>query len=384
MTSANAQEPGVDLKKTELSAKVAADLVVLSLPYYMAKKDGDAAKYPLLLNRLTPENLPASGNALAKLLGENATAVLDVDRRLLFWDFQISLRDSQQLLVRAAGNEAIGSPIVSITVGKPPDLTDAKRLAEQIVQRTTVGAEGPLALVAHSLPRLGLIFRMKDGHHFVVDLTHLRKYAVPSSVVRYNNPTPYVWSPYDWLTIKKFEMLVKQFRAIVAKRRATVELAVSITDKCVDLTRLIRVDQEEAMWCVPATAQMILKFHGISKTQGEIATAMMTDYFYGTEDADEFDGYYALLGDALEPIYMTPADFSPIQSEINLNRPTRFGAQGHVLALACWRTAETTHQLLTYDPSPGASPAYVEWDTLPYGSCASFGACDTIFVRPAE
>jgi len=103
-------------------------------------------------------------------------------------------------------------------------------------------------------------------------------------------------------------------------------------------------------------------------------------------DEGEVNGYNQLLGDDRQAVYMFPPDYDAVRGELNFDRPVRLGSHGHVQALACWRTPETSRQLLVYDPSPQKpEPYWQEWDNLLYefGLCEPFGVCDTIFITPS-
>jgi hypothetical protein len=143
------------------------------------------------------------------------------------------------------------------------------------------------------------------------------------------------------------------------------------------------VPQENNYYCAVATGVMVLGFHGIQKTQMEVANVMNPVPPQGCTIADQIKGYQELSKKHLPPVESLEAvnDGKPTSAkcwkEIYQQRmPFKSGVLGHARAVAGWhRLADGSTEQLVYDPwPPGIGQTYWEnaWDAL----------INYIYVRP--
>lgn len=382
-----------NLVETAITKEEAASLVVLSLPFYAAKKGPDTGgSAKLAIDRFTMDALPAKGKELADLLSKKSSELVDVENRRMFWQFSIVLKTGETLTINAAANRVMGSPIISLMVSKGEDISAVKKFAEELVRKLVPDVQTPGTLVVHAYPRIGLLFQAKNGRRFVIDLTSYRLYDVRSELERIKQWRVSVWSPFDRLSLLQAKWYVTHFSWVVTRRQFYSDKYISL-EECREIeSGFVLSTQENYAWCAPATAQMIFKYLGINFTQSFAAEKMNTDLDTGTQDLDEIAGYQELAAGAFGPYYQSPPQFDLIKAEICSKRPVRLGIPGHVVAATGVRFAETTQQLTIYDPGwlipPNSNPYVKEWDSLmtsgPFPvNEAPLGFYDTIFLRPS-
>src|SRR5690606_8958892 len=98
------------------------------------------------------------------------------------------------------------------------------------------------------------------------------------------------------------------------------------------------------VYCAVATAQMILSWHGINKSQEEIAREMRTGTD-GTANDDQVRGYALLSNRSLAAELDLTASFSEATNEIHEGRrPFKSGIPGHARAATGWKTVDNSNE----------------------------------------
>lgn len=385
-----------DIAKYNITKNDAANFVARSLRFYAAQSGWSGN---LALRRFTVDSLPGPEQSLIQALLKDAILVVDVDQRPLFWRFQIGLKTGHTLRIVAAANFAIGTPIVSVQIGKARDWVVEKRLALNVATKLVKDIKSSATVVVYAYPRYGLLATTENGRRVVVDLEHLTLYQVPPRTDRYKSWRPEVWSPFDKKTLQELIWWVRHFGRIVQRRNELLGKVITFTscpDEQPSLPGFERREQERAMWCAPAVAEMILDFYGFDITQEEARIEMDTSFTGGTAPGNEVLAYSALTGGAYEVQLDTSldptSDFDLIKEEICAQRPVRLGLPGHVVASAGYRAAESTSQLLIFNPGTGDIVAAalgeveegVEWiEWLSLMGIGSAWLYDVIFIKPS-
>lgn len=121
--------------------------------------------------------------------------------------------------------------------------------------------------------------------------------------------------------------------------------------------------QSAPTYCAVASAKMILDYHGIVKTQDEIALVMQTGPG-GTMPAQQLAGYATLSDNHYLATNAAPATFDGIQEEIHASRPGKSGIPGHARVATGWRLDPANAQtqwIYIYDPWP-VNQGQVYWE----------------------
>lgn len=299
---------------------------------------------------------------------EDSTPIYDIHGRMLFWDFTTPI-GQEELRVRSAANEVLGTPVFSLSVQKPFPIAQWLKEAEQKARSSNLmPVPGAQALVCYSYPKLGLLCLDAEGRRLVIDLSDGERYTVDMlpGLEAGSSELAMTWSPFDGIhpgiigsQRQNFEKMASAIALpegadLHSLEAVTEAVEASIQQKV--LTGIALVGQETPVYCAVATAKMILEYHGLAKTQQEIADAMKTGP-YGTTSLDQVSGYNSLGGgDWIASLDQDPS-FKEAQSEINAGRPFKSGIVGHARAVAGWKSAagasdKAKAALLVYDPWP--------------------------------
>ncbi len=301
-------------------------------------------------------------------LFDGRTDIYDIRGRLLFRDFTSSLRDGQRLRVRTAAYDTLKTPVWSLGIGKPFDVDSATGKALEVASELHLKpVKGSKWLVCYSYPKLGLLCKRRDGSKAVIDLGHLE--PVDGQTQRAAEAEfPALWSPFD-LVSKVSAAYFKELwslntaampRALDAEAgpdalASAVEGARASESRAV-LPPMKLYGQQTQYYCAVATAQMILEYHGIKKSQNQIAAAMNTGP-NGTSNQNQVKGYDKLAKGRFEATFDDSASFMEAKMEISRGHPLKSGVPGHARACAGWKTRRGSpgiekRWLYVYDPWP--------------------------------
>jgi hypothetical protein len=308
----------------------------------------------------------------------------DVSGKLVFRDYTATLSDGSQLLMRVSGNRGMGPPVWSVGINKKFDvdlaIVEATKVAERLRLRPR---EGKKSLVCYSYPKLGLLCSAEDGSKVIIDLGDLSTVRVDAVLA--NSPELLAtWSPLALLedafsgrSREAYFSYCERLKAIDLESNIPLNTAVEgaqntteestlrqcgsgATGQCMSLR-----GQETPVYCAVATAQMILAYHGIDKTQTEIALSMQTGQT-GTTNPNQVAGYQSLSGSIFTGTFDSTASFLEAKREIDEGRPLKSGVPGHARACSGWRTETSadgteTQWIQVYDPWPPNAGA-IYWE----------------------
>jgi hypothetical protein len=126
--------------------------------------------------------------------------------------------------------------------------------------------------------------------------------------------------------------------------------------------------QQNGVWCVVATGQMILDFWRYYHAQTDIAKAMGTGSG-GTSWNGEVSGLESLSCSHFDAQSDLSPAFSEAKAEIDANRPFDYSYSYHAMACAGYREqrfyifgTQPVNSVLLYDPSP-VNQGTIRWET---------------------
>ena len=142
------------------------------------------------------------------------------------------------------------------------------------------------------------------------------------------------------------------------------------------------IGQDNDHFCAVATAEMILAFHGIEKTQTDIAAAMNTGPT-GTLSETQKSAYEVLSNNALEATLETSFNFDELKQNILKGLPCKLGTWAHARAINGYQVARSSsgsidQQLHIYDPFPPKN-GLMYWENLEHTKQLIF--LNFMFVR---
>lgn len=326
--------------------------------------------------------------------------IYDFVGRLVFRDLTIDLGSGNEWRVRTAASEWLRSPVWSLKAGRTLNVKSLmKKALVQIKSKPDlkpliVEGEESVRLVCYSYPKLGilLVSRTDPGARFIIDIGNLNIIPVAASAREDSlESIKAVWSPYDIVgrsNIAKFRSLWKQNVSSLPKLPKTamgLSKAIAVANRLVkaEVTtnpEITLVPQQTETFCACATAKMILKHHGISKSQDAIAEAMGTGPD-GTLPENQVNAIpylsdYMLLAEA-DPT----TSFGEATDEICQNRPFKTGNIIHARACGGFKVEEgeqgDQNSLYIYDPWPAGQGCiyYETWEVSHH--------VDYMYVRPA-
>jgi hypothetical protein len=301
--------------------------------------------------------------------------IFDAEKRLLFRDYSMELRDGSELRVRTAASKVLGNPIIS--VGVAPGRLPIRKLSES-AREVAREMSLPLAsekLVCYAYPKLGLSYWSEKGQ-WIIDLF--------DHFVIEKQPCPEisrVWSFYDRIEpeqvsrlLADWEEVAEQLSGLDWHGRLELEARVSAVAQAIqeNYVGLTLSPQKDLCHCAPASAQMILNHYGINRTQEDIAAEMHTDdqvgFSCGTDLDPERQGYERLGGDQFEAVIDNTPTFQDAKDAIDRREPLRAGGMmhgaKHATAVGGWRIENRIQKLQVFDPYPPSvtgSPGGCVW-----------------------
>jgi len=320
--------------------------------------------------------------------------IFDIDGDLLFYDFRLMGTTGVVGYVRAAADERVGAPVVSVEVG--PRSWDAAASSSAATARVESAGEEVIRtrVVCYSYPKIGVLVysRTPDGH----DRTRI--YDVASGV---EVPTSPPRGPSDHVSARSLlrdRSTSVHTDAFAEGRQALLR----VSQPSPPSSPLMRTTTQQ-VWldvpcqttigvpvyaqitpynCVPASAQMVLDHYGWNFPQSSIATAMGTTAAAGgTSYNPGFTGGIATLTKST----LTPgepdigaaesAQWSLATGELDANRPVFTQMPGHYRVCVGYSVTE-----LLVDVRPGLPPPVVQTlhihDPEPFNSNVCQGGSD--------
>lgn len=355
------------------------------------------------------EALPAARFEGARVAAAG-TPVYDLTGELLFRRFPVTKRGAPPGFVDVAAHPAVGAPLMAVSSGLEwNEKALLARAAEAAKKARRQLRYDSTRFVAYSFPKVGVQFLAKGQEVLLLELMTWapvpprrrdRKPLEPSNFER--------WSLLEELpsaargaAARKYNARVKALRTPRLRRLDTTIVSKSVFQET--NMKIALVDSRELhystdnathhpcyhlhgqltnVWCVAASAQMLLDFWRYNYTQDRLATALGL----GTRAApnglpyarvgDVVTQLEALTSNALDATMVVNPAFTFFRNEIRANRPLISFIPGHSRTVAGYiqyrfALAGTTpfRGLLVYDPWPpttGVITRWENWDTQTY------------------
>jgi hypothetical protein len=316
--------------------------------------------------------------------------IYDYKGRLLFRDF-VAKHSDGEVRIRTAANEALGVPVISLGINAPLPIDEwTSACRELALSKALQPVDGPEGLICYSYPKLGLLCKDAGGRNFAIDLADKAIFPLDDP---YEAGSPELatitWSPYDQISAPVFAAQREKFKVITDALalpegapvdNVTVAATVAQHGSQQKILSTIQLEpQKTPVYCAVAVARMLLRYHGIDKSQDEIAELMHTGET-GTPSEQQILGYNALAGDKFIASLDHDPSFVELQEEINSGRPLKLGTLGHARAIAGWQAGseEGSKAIASYyvfDPWP-VGEGRIYWEFL--GTCQML---NYIFIR---
>lgn len=340
--------------------------------------------------------------------------IYDLNGEPLFYDFPVHNNERKQLgQIRTSASRINGVPVQSIQMGSfPVNLKEATYKAAEVVshrqKRKIIGTK----LVCYAYPKLGIAVEWEnkgESHQTIVDIGD---FSIVPDEVEPEMRGPGAVSAYDRIskktiqeavrTFERHDQMVDELQEIsgldlskpmkrgdfdIIQATLEVEFILPLLYFTKTLTfcthgfshECFRIHgQENGVWCVVATGQMLLDFWRFHETQTDIAAAMNTGPG-GTGYADEVNGYHAIACSHFTATHDTSPTLAEARAEIDANRPFDYSYSYHAMACAGYRRlifqrflADPQYSLLIYDPSP-VNIGTIRWETWGAGISAVDG-----------
>lgn len=337
-------------------------------------------------------------------LGRSVT-VYDLNDQPLFYDFPVLSRRRKNLgLIRTSVSRVLGVPVPSVQIGGAPlDVNGVSLKAGELVSRKYKGKVVGTKLVCYAYPKLGIAVQWEKRGKRQRTIVDVGDFSIVPEKVEPGMRGPGAWSFYDHVrenavpeAVRNFglyDKVVDELQERSGKNLATrlklyevVEVQGVLSDFVqaqLGFTKILTFcthsyshecfrlhAQEDGVWCVPATGQMILDFWRYHESQADLAAEMGTGPG-GTGYAGEVNAYESLTCSHFDAQHDTSPTFAEAKAEIDANRPFDYSYPHHAMACAGYSrltysiAAGTYHQtesLLLYDPSP-VNVGTIRWET---------------------
>lgn len=356
-----------DLRGGRVGRALAAEVAFRSLALYFNPPGIDGAE-----ESWDQGNLPPEIEALGSW-----TDILDVAGRELFRDWRVALNDGRELTVRVAADVGLGAAQISVALSahgyRFQEHLERTRYHAARLGMPNEAVQAPLTCFAY--PRLGLVNRLPGGRMEIVELGSERLIvesvdSLPPSPLEPGVHGVEETSFESWLAgIALLDDVWSGVSRLPDAARKSRSRRPEIWVEGVPY-----VEQESPEFCVPAVAQMILRFHGAidpSVRQEEIADRMGTvraqgSRLGGTLLDNEIEGYASYLGPGRASLD-EDLTFGDVRAQIDNapRRPFKVGNGRHAMVVAGWKAVENGQGQLVrprlglYDPAPDRR---IRWD----------------------
>lgn len=313
--------------------------------------------------------------------GTHIDNLYDINGRLVFRDFVTPLANGSEFRSRAAANDLMGRSVWFVSAGASLNLGAAREQAEFIASSHDLEVvTGDKALVCYAYPKIGFLCRLRSDptQHLVIDTfeNNIISLSTANSDVVASPELLYCWSPLDIADASVFKPFLREswdrsvkslssINSNPARNQLEGEIQSAQEGANETTVPLVLRGQETPVYCAIACAQMIMEYHGLVKTQAEIAAVMNPDST-GTTNPNQIAGYNTFLSPRFTAIFDETASFAEGRNEIIEGRPMKSGIAGHARVGAGFRVKNDELWLYIYDPWPvNQGTVYWEsWGTL--------------------
>jgi len=334
------------------------------------------------------------------------TPIHDVNSEVLFYRLPVLRRQEQLAVVDVAAHEVLGDPLLAVSTGMiwNPDALIGE--AREYAQRRDIPVEkaDEVRFVAFSYPKIAVQFLAGREEIAMLELFTWepvppagrggddRKPLEPGSFER--------WSVIDEMPAdirderaRRFEERLARLREYFDRDPWVIERSRWIKDfvlKIVDTRELAysrrqgdHADcyelrgQETNVWCVGASAQMLLDFYRYEYTQTRLAqelglgTPANPNGLPYSQVAHVVTALEALTSNGLDATMITNPAFSLFRNEIRQNRPLISFVPGHSRTVAGYTehliapiNSDPYRGLLVFDPWPPNSGVITRWENF--------------------
>ncbi len=376
--------PILDLQPESVSeeeSKIIASRQMLSFLTVSSAEASDRASSNALFSlQALPDNAFTERPAL---FDWTSREIHDVDGRLLLRSHTLDLGNGNEWAVSVAATNLLRTPVWRVKAG--PKLNEESLIEKALAavrengdfEAVFVDGEKKPRLVAHNYPRLGLLCRSRTNPEIkaVIDIGTRAIIPLDTSSLKENVDTiKAVWSPYDIVvssTVAHYRALWNRNLARIPKMpqsfgefRLRVEIFSKFLGEVKTSPELKLAPQETDFFCAAASAQMILRQHGIDKSQQEIASEMNIG-INGADINDQVKAIPLLTNQALEAELDLSVSFCEAQREIRQHRPFKTRGPNHARACGGFKVEpDGTQWLHIYNPWPAnqGDIYYEAWD----------------------
>ena len=302
--------------------------------------------------------------------------IYDVNGLLLFREQTLDLGSGNEWHVCTAASDLLQTQVWCACDydGPAPNVETliARALAElrdnTDLEPLIVEGEEDIRLVSYSYPNLGIpcYTPTNPASKFVIKLEDLTIIPIePYTPQKNPESLTAVWSPYEIVVrspIAQLNKLWKRNRGLLPALPKTLEdlpdairaARASILEQHFITPQLTLIPQKTSVSCAAATAQMILKHHGINGTpQLAIADDMHTGSSGPTPENQLKVVNSLLAGTGLQAVPEPDPSFEKAQIEIRAGRPFKTGGPLHARAVGGFRAeVGDVNWLYIYDPQP--------------------------------
>ncbi len=340
--------------------------------------------------------------------------IYDLNDEQLFFNFPVFNYEGKQLgQVWTSASRINGAPVQSILLGDLPlNLKQVTYKAGEIVyqkyKRKILGTK----LVCYAYPKLGIVVEWDNKGESQKTIIDIGDFSIVPDSVEHEMRGPGAVSSYEKISekaasegiekYKRYDEMIDELQdrsgVDLSKpiKRGDFEIAQAVLEveyifPTLFYTKILTFcthgfshecfrlhGQENGVWCVVATGQMILDFWRFYETQTNIAAAMNTGVG-GTSYAGEVNGLGSIACSHFNATHDANPTLTEALAEIDANRPFDYSYSYHAMACAGYRRlnllkyfADPQYSLLIYDPSP-VNVGTIRWETWGSGISAVDG-----------
>ncbi len=321
------------------------------------------------------------------------TPIYDINGTLLFYRMPLSRGAAVSGYADLAANEALGEPLVAVSMGAKWDEKAVLREAVAAARKRSLNYDS-IRFVAYSFPKIALQFQLKDREVLMLEWQTWQE--VPPQAPRRQPLAP---SNFErWSFIDEMPAEIRQARLQGFRKRLEIWQSPEVSRlNPVVISRNIRIPivlvdtreihysprtadhhpcyelrgQQTNVWCVAASVEMLMNFYRYRYDQPRLAQEMQL----GTCDAPNglpygeehrvVDTIEKLSSNTLDATAIANPGWATFESEIRANRPLISFIPGHSRTVAGY-THNLIHLasqppfmgLLVYDPWPPTDCAH--------------------------
>ncbi|HWM21458.1 MAG TPA: C39 family peptidase [Ilumatobacteraceae bacterium] len=333
-----------------------------------------------------------------------ATPIHDISGEVLFYRLAVVRRTQQIATVDIAAHAVLGDPLIAVSAGmawNPEALLGEARQVAGRNKRLKVGEADEVRFVAYSYPKIAVQF-LRGGEELAM-LELFTWSVVPPAETKDRRPLQ-PESFERWSLVTEMPARARRTRAaayaerLALHRQLNSDLVAYRIDpnRWADVFKISLVDtrqiayslrpgdhtpcyelrgQETNVWCVGASAQMLLDFYRYEYTQTRLAqelglgTKANPNGLPYSQVGHVVTALEALTGNGLDVTMLTNPVFSKFRTEIQANRPLISFVPGHSRTVAGYTESfiapiysQPYRGLLVYDPWPPNAGVITKWE----------------------